>query len=557
MNIKLIVGLTFVALIAFFAWLPTPEVKTAQLTIIANAEVFDGQQWLIDTDVVFDKGMIIAVGKQLSQKYTSATVVDGRDKFLIPGLIDAHTHAWGDALTQAVQFGVTTEMDMFTKHAFASIEREKRQQHDQDIQQADLFSAGTLVTSPHGHGTEYGIDIETITSAKQADSFVAARIKEGSDYIKIVYDKAPKGQSSIDYPTLEAVIKAAHQQGKLAVVHIADDDSARDAVHAGADGLVHACFGVDSGIENLGLAMAKQQQFIIPTLSVLESMLAANNPARFSQAVNNVNMLAKASVLILAGTDAPNPGTRHGASLHNELKLLVKAGLTSTQALKAATSNVAQAFKLPRRGYIKLAMKADLVLLNQDTRLDIGHTSDLAIIYKNGFVITTSSANKLKKQLSQATLLGDFNHGINSSLGTTWLATTDQRFKGNSTVDFKVVDKHISISGTVGNQFSYPWAGIYLSLDHRKNASVDISLLSTINLRVKGNKGRFKLMLFTLQQPMRPIEIAFKVTDQWTDITLPLQNIDHRLLLEVTGVAIVAAKPLQQFQLAVDDVWIK
>jgi hypothetical protein len=52
----------------------------------------------------------------------------------------------------------------------------------------DLFSAGTLVTPPGGHGTEYGFPIPTITAADQADAFVAARVAEGSDYIKIVYD---------------------------------------------------------------------------------------------------------------------------------------------------------------------------------------------------------------------------------------------------------------------------------------------------------------------------------------------------------------------------------
>src|ERR671913_74664 len=53
---------------------------------------------------------------------------------------------------------------------------------------ADMFSAGILVTAPGGHGTEYGMTIPTITSPDSAQAFVDARLAEGSDWIKIVYD---------------------------------------------------------------------------------------------------------------------------------------------------------------------------------------------------------------------------------------------------------------------------------------------------------------------------------------------------------------------------------
>jgi len=83
--------------------------------------------------------------------------------------------------------GTVTELDMFTDHRFAASMRAEQAAGKADGR-ADLFSAGTLVTAPKGHGTEYGMDIPTITAPGEAQAFVDARIAEGSDWIKIVYD---------------------------------------------------------------------------------------------------------------------------------------------------------------------------------------------------------------------------------------------------------------------------------------------------------------------------------------------------------------------------------
>jgi hypothetical protein len=150
-------------------------------------------------------GIIVTVGGAVPAGVES---IPGDGKTLLPGLIDAHTHAYGDALERALVFGVTTELDMFTDYRFAAAMRKeqqnaatpnKEQQNaaslnkepqsaDGALRRADLFSAGTLITAPKGHGTEYNLQIPTLESAADAPRFVDARLAEGSDYIKIVYD---------------------------------------------------------------------------------------------------------------------------------------------------------------------------------------------------------------------------------------------------------------------------------------------------------------------------------------------------------------------------------
>ena len=84
-----------------------------------------------------------------------------------------------------------------------------------------------------------------------------------------------------------------------------------------------------------------------------------------------VRQLVRAGVPILAGTDAPGPGSTYGASVHGELELLVGAGLTPVQALTAATSAPARAFRLADRGMIAPGKRADLVLVDGDPTTDI------------------------------------------------------------------------------------------------------------------------------------------------------------------------------------------
>ena len=286
---------------------------------------------------------------------------------------------------------------------------------------ADLWSAGTPVTSAGGMGTQFGIPFPTISGPEDAHAFVHARLAEGSDYIKILYEPGTQLVKTISAETLAATVKAAHAQGAMAVVHITTVEGARAAVDAGADGLVHLC--ADAVIDPaLARKMAAQGMFVVPTLSLfayadgksLGPELAADpriSPlltdgyrkslmrpppkpegpigtylGRFEleHALENVRRLRAAGVRVLAGDDAPNFGP-HGLILHGELELLTRAGLTPAEALKAATRGPADAFRLADRGRIAPGARADLILVEGDPLRDIRATRAIVRVFKNGF----------------------------------------------------------------------------------------------------------------------------------------------------------------------------
>jgi imidazolonepropionase-like amidohydrolase len=109
----------------------------------------------------------------------------------------------------------------------------------------------------------------------------------------------------------------------------------------------------------------------------------------YAAATTAVRQLAAAGVPLLAGTDTGLPTAAlgvigYGATLHGELELLVQAGLTPTQALAAATSAPAAAFRLTDRGRIQPGTRADLTLVNGDPTADIRNTRNVIAVWKRG-----------------------------------------------------------------------------------------------------------------------------------------------------------------------------
>ncbi len=354
-------------------------VGDASLFVVRDTTVFDGERVLLRQDVLVRDGVIAAVGPRLDAP-KDAEAVDGSGRTLLPGLIDAHVHVLSpDDLRAALTFGVTTELDMFMSPALAAAVKAE-QAGGGGLDQADLRSAGILVTAPGGHGTEYGVPIPTLATAGEAQAFVDARIAEGSDYIKAVSDDG--SAFGFSRPTLSrtaicAVVAAAHARRKIAIVHIATQRDFREAIECGADGIAHVPAGELE--PELARLAASHHVFVQPTLAVVSAH--ERTPGEAARAVRS---LFAAGVTILAGTDAPNPPCEHGSGLHRELERLAEAGMTPLEALAAATSSPASAFDLTDRGRVAVGFRADLVLVDGDPTTDVRATRRIVAVWKRG-----------------------------------------------------------------------------------------------------------------------------------------------------------------------------
>ena len=205
----------------------------------------------------------------------------------------------------------------------------------------------------------------------------------------------------------------------LAVIHVSTLEHSLAALDMGIDGLVHV-WGDEVISEADAARFAEAGVFVIPTLSVRiaaagdsmgPELLAETRPEDVSgmqretlsqtfpgtvgtseAAVESVRRLHAAGVRILAGTDAPNPGTGFGISMHGELRLLRRAGLSVAEALAAATGNPADAFGVTDRGRLERGRIADLLLVAGDLESDLTRSAAIAGVWKDGFPVEAAWA---------------------------------------------------------------------------------------------------------------------------------------------------------------------
>lgn len=578
--------------------------------VVEGVRLFDGEQVREAVDVVVRDGRIAAITSSATSASTSSATsgpettsaaaslprVDGAGRTLLPLFVDAHVHTWSAAsLEQALAFGVGVQLDMFTPPDFMAGLRGE-QVEGAATGRADVLGATILATATGGHGTQFGLPIPTVDSADEADVWVGARVAEGADWIKIVLEPGAlfgRERPTLDDATLKALVDAAHARGLLAVVHVTLVDDALRAVRAGADGLVHL-WGDRVPTEAEVQEIAASGLFIVPTLVVQEGTapdapegwragvlledaearphldamaretLAERFPFFLQWAVlaESVRSLRDAGVPLLVGSDAQNPGTVYGASVHRELELLVAAGLSPAEALAGATALASRHFRLGDRpgashpGVLEVGAPAHLLLVEGDPTTRIADTRRIAGVWKGGIPFDRGAhALRVAEAVEAAArlaaegppriprlddgrlLVGTFDDGgLSSEIGLGWTSSTDGMAGGRSTATFEVVPGGadgtayaLRVRGTVDPGLPTAWAGALYMAGATPFAPVDASEAHGIRFSLRIEDGEsFQVALFSGSPGNPPAERFFDgatlareaAEDGWTRLTL-------------------------------------
>lgn len=577
----------------------TSAPETQGTFAIRNARIFDGVDLIERGTVLVRDGLIEAVGADVAVP-DGVAVVDADGKTLLPGLVDAHVHAWGNAQQDMLRFGVTTALDMHGMPDRLPALRAQRES-TAPTTQADLWAAGYAITAPGGHGTQFGFPVPTVDADTDIPAFIAARVAEGDDFIKLIVEDLSGYGANRTLPTLSAaqvraVVEAAHTHDRIAVAHVSTQASAREVLDAGIDGFVHVAD--DAVVDDAFVAdVARRDVFVVPTLVVIASVAGADagrqladdpalspwltpeqrdslgarmstaaKPERVTDAIDSVRRLHAAGVTILAGSDAPNSGTAQGASLHGELALLVQAGLTPQQALVAATSAPAARFGIADRGRIAPGLRADLVLVDGNPLDDITATRRIDTVWKNGARVerTKPAAAAQAGAVPDDTRISDFETGLDASFGS-WAPTTDQMAGGASTVAHARIDTGaagsagaLSVTGEIKPGFAFPWSGVIFFPAAQAMQPADLSSRKELVFRVRGDGRRYSALLFSGASPTAmPAMQSFDAGSGWTEVRLPLDGFAGADLLQVRGIAWTAGQPEGTFAFALDDVELR
>ncbi|MYM95556.1 amidohydrolase family protein [Duganella vulcania] len=408
------------------------------LTLVRNARVFDSDKATVGapSDIYVLRGRITAVLPAGSPVREADNTIDAAGRIVLPGLFDMHGHVdrWSGALNMST--GVTSVRDMGNDN--------KQLQAMLDETAAGKLLAPQVVPAGFLEGespfsANNGFVIKDLAGAKEAVDWYAER---GYPQLKI-YNSFPKA-------ILKDTVAYAHSRGMRVSGHIPAGLRAQEALDAGYDEIQHInqvllnfLVKPDTETRNLNrfllpaekvadmdfntkpfkdfvAGLAKKQISIDPTMSAFAFIqqkdgdlnepyraFAANMPpdvARslavgamkidgdatlkryqksYGKMVEFVGIMYKAGVPIVAGTD-----DIAGFTLHSELALLVKAGLTPAQALQVATRNGARYTRTSNdRGSITAGKLADLVLVDGDPTKDIADVRKVAAVITRGYVI--------------------------------------------------------------------------------------------------------------------------------------------------------------------------
>jgi len=381
--------------------------------------------------VLIDHERIVAIGGS-RLPVGKAKIIDGRGKYLIPGMIDAHIHlretgpdgvkhsmdvpAAQATLSGFLALGFTTVADLGNLPGTVQIMRTA----DPRIS-AQLLIAGRLFTAPGGRNQDIGI---AVTSADPA-LLARHRAEEHPDLIKMVEDSGGFGGQStaaaLSIDLMRAIVDDEHRHGLRVVVHVAREAGARNAIAAGADGLAHPVWA-EAESEGFVRLMARRRIPFATTLAVADQYgrlvhhpeyldrpdyalvvpaaerermrdrqraqyaaqpVAAWREQSLPTEMRNVARIVRAGGVAALGTDLVS-----GASSHREMQLLRDAGLSPLQIIRIATLNAAAFLGRDREiGSIAAGKIADLVLLNRDPSTDIDATEDIAMVIHRGFIV--------------------------------------------------------------------------------------------------------------------------------------------------------------------------
>jgi hypothetical protein len=409
--------------------------------VIRGVSVFDSATGAMRAgqSVWIDGERIRAVGARVPAP-RGVTIIDGRGKYLIPGLIDAHVHlvhvldfahVTGDeVLPLYLQAGVTSVRSTGDEIAAEKLVARFAESHPEDAPR--VFLASPLIDSDPPFHRDIG---RAVTDPATVPEFVADMKAWGVVTLKLYV--------GTERPVGRRVIEEGHRAGMVVTGHLGKY-TAQDAVADGIDCLEHiwsvfnfivppktlrADVDLESQTARDLIALIRQQKtFVDPTLAVFRNMILLADLPEYSQHADNAivpdrlrqnwqkyldqqrktvlthetlaarrrefskyqqltGMLYRAGVPLLAGTDTPEPFCPPGLALHQELEMLMESGLTPAAALTAATLNNARVLKMDGAlGSIEAGKLADLVLLDADPLSDIRNTRKIHAVIKGGRV---------------------------------------------------------------------------------------------------------------------------------------------------------------------------
>jgi imidazolonepropionase-like amidohydrolase len=433
-----------------------------QITWITNVTIVntkDGRLQPAQTVVVQGEKIIQVAKYNAKTKIPdSIQVIDGTGKFIMPGMVDGHIHffqsgglytrpdglnlgkvypyekdqQWikdnhNDLMRRYLACGITTVADVGGPMSNYDV----RKKNSENSNSPMAWVTGPLISTYQPPNLDKkDPPIIKVNNEEEARELVRKQIPFKPDFIKIWYIVNPGQKAEATLPIVKAAIDESHKNGLKVCVHATEYETAKLAVGAGADILVHSVD--DQILDDAFLQVMKQKNITyIPTAIVAKKYrevftqqhditthdLIYANPfivnqlhdlkhlkvkeigfdyKSYSKSIKlndksdtitwkNIKLVSDAGINIVAGTDAGNIGTMHASSLYTELMVMRKSGMSNAQVLRSCTYNAAVGFgKEAETGSIAPNKLANFLLLSKNPFDSLAYINEFEYVINRG-----------------------------------------------------------------------------------------------------------------------------------------------------------------------------
>jgi len=383
-----------------------------------------------DKTLVIRGNQVVEVRDGFVGDASQGKVVDLRQAFVLPGLIDSHVHLTSqqnpnarleevtlsdaDQAMVGARYARRTLMAGFTTVADLGASNQaifalRNAVRNGDVPGPRIIAAGSSVSIHGGHGdiNGYREDVMHLLSSESICSgpedcmrAVRTQVRAGADIIKItatggVLSNTAAGlNQQFSDDELSAIVGSAHRMGRQVTAHAHGVDGINAFLRAGGDSIEHGTYLDDQSIR----LFKSNGTWLIPTL------LAGDFVARIASGPDNFFTSAQTAKALEAGPKMLNMarraheggvkiafGTDSGVSAHGdnaqEFALLVRAGLSPLEAIQAATVGAAEHLRIANEaGKIAVGMPADIVAVSGDPLTDVTELERMKFVMKSGVV---------------------------------------------------------------------------------------------------------------------------------------------------------------------------